>query len=393
MSKLQLLSLVLIMFLGSCTSEGPKVEGDRLFDIVVTNNSPDTLHQYGFELDLVRVEQDFHLMLNNKEVPVQIEDRNHNDQPDRLFTEVDLLPNSSIDLVAYPGKGAAITDKVKVHATLSDGEAIKGSHVVNFEERWAANGIIMENDWIGYRAIMSAPFAFDVIGKIKPDLLGSVMDIDIEKLSPWGGDALDEALSLGIGSPALYDLDKIIPLTQYDRREVSILANGPLRAEVEMKVFGVPVRGEKIDVLIRWQMEAGKHWSQVDLSILTKTDLNLQFAFGLPKHADATDFTQGLLNKVHFAYTYGLQSAGGEPLGMAILVPEKYEVDTYRDDPHNYFYLVNPINQSTQYRMMAAWVKGRLTIFDEIDFLDLVKKYTVEYGAEVSIDPDFHLSN
>jgi hypothetical protein len=160
---------------------------------------------------------------------------------------------------------------------------------------------------------------------------------------------------------------------------------------VHTTIKGLPVRDEKIDLLIKWQMQAGQPWAQLNVSILTKTDLNLQFAFGLPKHEEATDFTQGQTNNVHFAYTYGLQSSNNEQLGMAIMVPGKFEMDTYREDPHNYFYLATPINQSVEYRIMSAWVKGRSAIFDEVAFLDVVRKYVAGYGSVITVKPDFRL--
>lgn len=393
MSNISYVAMSLLLLLSSCGQNTEPVSSDGIFDILINNQSQDTLSQYGVDLDLVRVDADFHLKKGDQNIPVQIEDRNKNNKPDKMYALVDLLPGSTERLTAYPGKLDIKTPQVRVHANLSNGDKVEGKHLVNFEEKWAAGGIVIENEWIGYRAIMTPPYAFDVIGKTKPDLLESPININLEQVGDWGGDALDEGLSLGIGSPAIFDLEKIVPLTQFDSKEIEIVERGPLRAEVRMRINGVPVRNEKIDVLITWMMQPGKHWSQVSFSILSKTDLNLQFAIGLPKHEEATDFTQGLLDEVHFAYTYGLQSVQGEQLGMAIMVPGKYEVDTYRDDPHNYFYLVNPINQATEYRILAAWVKGRLTIFDEISFLDLVKKYTAEYGAQVSIQPNFRISN
>lgn len=386
------LIVVVVFLLFACGQNPTQERKEGLFDISVTNPSADTLKQYGIDVDLVRVEGDFHLMQGDKEIPVQIEDRNSNGNPDKMYALIDLAPGTTSNLVALPGKGAELPLGVRLHANLSDGTEVQGNHLVNFEEKWAGNGIVIENAWIGYRALMAPPYAFDVIGKRKPEMLDSPIQTDLEKVSAWGGDALDEALSLGIGSPAIFDLESIVPLSKYDSKEINILESGPLRAEVDITIKGVPVRNEKIDVLIKWQMQADKHWAQIDFSILSKTDLTLQFAFGLPKHEESTDFTQGLIDDVHFAYTYGLQSSEGEQLGMAILVPGRFEVDTYRDDPHNYFYLAEPIDRAVQYRIMSAWVKGRLLIFDEIEFLNLIRKYTAEYGAKVTVEPHFRLS-
>ena len=267
------------------------------------------------------------------------------------------------------GTGMEMSNGVKLHANLIDGKEVTGKHLVNFGEKWTANGIIMENEWVGYRAILTAPYAMDIIGKRKPDLLDSPIKVDLQNVSNWGGDALDEGLSLGIGSPAIFDLENIVPLTKFDSKEIEVVQTGPLRAEVHTTIKGVPVRDEKIDILVKWQMQAGKPWSQLNVSILSKTNLNLQFAFGLPKHEESTDFTQGQTNNVHFAYTYGLQSSENEQLGMAIMVPGQFEMDTYRDDPHNYFYLATPIDQAVEYRIMSTWVKDRLAITMKLHFL------------------------
>ena len=44
-------------------------------------------------------------------------------------------------------------------------------------------------------------------------------------------------------------------------------------------------RGEKIDVRVVYRMEAGKEWTQAEAEIVSQTDLNVRFAFGLPYHS------------------------------------------------------------------------------------------------------------
>ena len=250
-------------------------------------------------------------------------------------------------------------------------------------------GVVMENDWIGYRALMHAPFAFDIIGKRQHHLVLQSIDESIDSEQKWGGDILTEGNTLGFGSPALYDYSDIIPLSTFDSREIEILSNGPLRSEVKMTILGVPVREEKIDVAIRWILEAGKHWAQVHVDILSSTNLSLQVAFGMPRHPEASDFTQGKTGEVHYAYTHGLQSSGGEALGMGLLVPGVFEIDHYREDPTSFYYLVTPIDQKVQYRMLAAWVHGPNAIFDEVDFLGLVKEYAIEYDLPPTVKVNF----
>jgi hypothetical protein len=372
--------------------DGTQAPGKQvgLFDIVLVNNSPDTLFGFPFEVDLVRVNDQFELKHGDEMVPVQIEDRNENGTPDKMVAMIDLAPGNLKKITAFPATGQKAATLVNLHARI-DGSDVGRNYTYAAGDSWDGDGIIMDNEWFGIRYLMKPPFPFDIIGKKKADLLTAEQTKDLSKMAAWGGAALGENGSLGLGSPAVFDQDQIVSFAVFDTKEVNIISSGPLRAEVQIITRGVPVRDEKVDFMIKWQLVGGKQWSEVEVTILSKTNLNLQMAFGLPKHPDATDFTQGLVSNVHFAYTFGLQDIGGEQLGMAILVPGKYEVDTYRDDPKNYFYLVTPIDQKVQYRMLASWGKGREIIIDEVDFINLTKETCAQYGAAVQIKPDFRL--
>ncbi|NND32093.1 MAG: DUF4861 family protein [Saprospiraceae bacterium] len=385
---------IFICLLASCGNDNTaESSSESLFDVIASNSSQDTVTQFGFEVDLVRIEQEFDLMHGDRKIPVQIGDRNNNGTPDKMFAMVDVPAGRLIRMAAFNSSGNAdpATALVGVNA-VKDGEKLELLSAYTADGQWDGDGIILDNEWIGFRYLMQPPFAFDIIGKRQESLLTSDQIAGLDNRSAWGGDALAEGQSLGIGSPALFDQADIIPLSSFDTKEITVIETGPLRAEVEIVTRGIPIRGEKIDVMIKWQLEGGKHWTGLEVSILSKTDLNLQIAFGLPKHKDATDFTQGLISNTHFAYTYGLQDANGEQLGMAILVPGRYEVDTYREDPHNYFYLVNPQQQKVQYRVMASWGKGRKMVIDEVDFINVIKEYCAQYGATVQIKSDFHLN-
>jgi hypothetical protein len=356
----------------------------------VVNNSPDTLYNYPFEVDLFRVNDQFELRHGEELVPVQIEDRNANSTPDKMFAMIDLAPGTLKKITAFASAGYQAPTMVNLHAR-QNGSEIGKSYTYTTGDTWDGDGIIMENEWLGIRYLLKPPFAFDIIGKRSADLLSAEQTKDLSKMAPWGGDALDEDGSLGLGSPAVFDQEKIVSLAVFDTKEINVITSGPLRAEVQIITRGVPVRDEKVDFMLTWQMMGGKQWSEMELSILSKTNLNLQVAFGLPRHPDASDFTQGLISSIHFAYTFGLQDIGGEQLGMALLVPGKYEVDTYRDDPKNYFYLVTPIDQKVQYRALASWGKGREFVIDEVAFIDLIQEVCAQYGATVQIKPDFRL--
>ena len=369
-----LIGLLCLVACGDSDKKDPSAASDQVVSITISNPGPDTVHSFGLDVDLIPIDSQLILLKNGTEIPFQFEDRNVNGLPDRLFSVIDLMPATQVTLSGVASTQARTLPSTLVQAVMMDQD---GQSLSTFTYETASNlrhqGVILENQRIAYRALMQGAFAFDVIGKRFPDLVTHKHE-DISEEADWGGDVLDEGETLGIGSPALYDQTQIIRFDQFDSREVQVLAAGPLRAEVAITVKGILVRGEKLDVRMNLEMHADAQWVDVTLELLSRTDLTLQFGFGLPKHEEATDFTQGLESGVHFAYTYGLQSAQGDQLGLALLVPEIYELDHYRDHPQDYFYLATPIDKKVQYRFMAAWVKGPRTIFDEVDFLNFVRK-------------------
>jgi len=386
--RIFLVYLGCLMLITSCQEKNGSTGSESIFDLTVSNSGPDSV-RYGLDLDLIRIDQDFKLMQGDKEFPIQIEDRNNNGTPDKLFTLVDIPARRKITLSAFPGTPTEGSVGIAVHASLVNGGAISEPYTYERDDKWEGRGIIVENKWAAYRMLMQPPFAYDIIGKRLPKMIEDPNTVDA--VHSWGGAILDAGQSLGIGSPAIYDLEKIVDLSIFDSKVVEVVASGPLRAEIHTTIKGIPVRDEKIDVLIKWSMEAEAHWAQIDFSILSKTDLTLQLACGLPRNEDATDFTQGLTSNVHFAYTYGTQSSAGEFLSMAIMVPGKYETDTFRDDEFNHFYLVDPVEKAIQYRIVSAWGSGQLNITDEVVFTDLVKECAKAYAAPITVKTDFKL--
>ncbi len=378
--------LLPLLFLGqimqSCnSSSGGNSSSDSLFDITVSLNTSDSLKDYLIPVDLLALDQSFTVRHGEDSVLIQLDDRNNNGVADKLFVMIDLPEGGTKTLHAIPGEPTAQKSQIQLLAALPGGEHVDQLTFPG-EDDLQLGGIVMENEWLAYRLLSFPPYNFDIIGKVYPELILDTIQSELSILKKWGGDILDESNSLGIASPAIYNFDEVVPFDQFDSREVTVRSKGPLYAEVYQLIKGVPIRGEKIDVGITWSMQANKHWAQVEIELLSTTNLNLQFAFGLPRHEEADAFIQGKKGSTQFAYTYGLQSEQGEQLGMAVMVPEIYDLDLYRDDPHNHFFMTLPVNNKVQYRYLAAWVKGRLTIFDEVDFVGLIRKYAQEYSVQ-----------
>ncbi len=387
MKRLGLLSIVIAVMYWNCgTAPGGHAGSSALFQITVSNDGLDSVKQFGVDVDLLATSTAFEIRDDATVIPVQLEDRNSNDIPDKMYFQVDLAPGAYKVLTAEPTDGftQASSQGVQVITRGTDGASIEQFSFTGANP-FALGGVIIENDFIAYRSVLNAPFGFDIIGKNTAALLLDTVQAPLSPLARWGGDILDEGSGLGVGGPALYDQSEIIRFNTFDERSYEVIADGPLRAEVHIRILGIPVRDEKVDILLKWQMTAGQHWAQVDMELINPTDLNLQMAFGLPRHPEASDFTQGKNGGTHFGYTYGLQSADGDQLGMALLVHDKYEVDHYREDEQDFFYLATPIDGAVQYRFLAAWVGGRRLIFEESQFIGFVRHYAMAYDQPPSV--------
>ncbi|MDH3648059.1 MAG: DUF4861 domain-containing protein [Saprospiraceae bacterium] len=379
-----------ILFFGACiglfacSQTGANGAKDSIFEVTVSIDSDDSVSGFLAPVDLLALDQSYTILHGEKELPFQLDDRNNNQIPDKLYAMVDLPVGGLKTLKAIAGEPTATTPGLQVIHTNIGGESVDVLSLPS-SEKMHLDGIVMENEWLGYRLLLYPPYNYDIIGKVTAELVLDTVAGDIQELRKWGGDILNEGMSLGIGSPAIYDFDKIVPFDVFDSREITIRSAGPLYAEIYQVIKGVPIRGEKIDVGITWSMQANKHWSEVEIELLTRTNLTLQFAFGLPRHEEADAFIQGKKATTQFAYTYGLQSGQGDQLGMAILVSDTYDLDLYRDDPHNHFFMMEPVDNKVRYRFLAAWVTGRLTIFDEVDFVQLVRKYAQEFSVQPNV--------
>ncbi len=356
------LAVISCLIIGACK---PSVSAEgNLFEITLTNTTSDSVHNYGVHVDLIAFDDAFTVLDGDASLPIQLEDRNANDIPEILFVQTDLPPNTTKTLKAVPGKPVIPSDQVHVLQT--------------------TNGdVVLENDWIGYRLLNTAPYAIDALGKRRVGGFAfGANDLPSDRIIGDQGDILREGSSLGIGAPALFDLSQIVDFGGAQEREIHVHATGPLRAEVQLIYRAVPVRNERVDISVRHQLQAGHPWMDVEVELLTRTNLTLQIAFGLPKLPEASDFTQGRDGTVNFGYTYGLQSSEGEHLGLAVMAAFRTDYEHYRDDPHNYFFLVGPgADRKVSYRVLALWGKSRFAVSDEFEFLGYVRSFVQGYQA------------
>ena len=365
---------------------------DSIFKVTAKNLSDIDLPQYGLTVDLLPTDTPFVLVDSlGAIIPIQLGDQNQNGIPDWLYFQCDIAPGSTISVkaISSPDSNAVQGQKsTGIIAMYPGGESV--DTVTLFDNNpFAYNGIIWENDWIAYRLNTTGNFPIDILAKNTSELIYHTALTGDDYNFGNEEDILDENYSLGLGGPAIYDLATVIPAAKCDQKEISILSDGPLMASFQIIYRGIPVRGEKIDLKITYQMEADKEWTQGEFEIISRTDLNVQFAIGLPRHPDVVDLIQGKTLTTQFGYTFGMQTVEEDQLGMAILLSEIYDTDRYFDDPENHFLLVTPVDNKVQFRFFAAWVRGRNVIADEAEFVEVIRNYARVYSQVPELNIEY----
>jgi len=374
-----------------------------IFQIDISNISNNNATKL-VEIDLVPVDTAFKLFIDTLAIPFQTEDWNDNGIVDKLFFILELPPRSEYKITATPVDSfhfpSARTQVVLKRQTLDydpqnpfrlSNEYVNARQIQVPPDLIAQNtwiwheGIAWENEIIGYRAYLDRRSIFDIFGKITSRLVLDTITGDLHEMQSWGADILQIGTSFGIGSPGIYDFDSIYTFSNYKAKNVEILASGPIRSIVRIDFLGLQIRGEEIDIRMYLEMVSGRHWTEVKLQTLRNERLNIVYATGITRRPRTTGLVQGKELKTDFCYTFGLQASHGENMGMAILIPDKYDVDVHHSNPESHILLIHPINDEVTYRFMATWEKGPRGINDEVDFINLVRNYAKAFTLEDSI--------
>ena len=198
------ISILALLLMQACGNDSGR-DASTIFQATVINHSTDTIRAFGVDLDLIPIDSNLIIEEDGKEISFQFEDRNVNGLPDKLFALVDLAPRSFKILTGKIAPARRTYPDRSVQALMIDGKTGSRLNTLQYEsaDQLLHQGVLLENEWIAYRALMKDPFAFDVIGKITERLVLDTVKSDLSIQAKWGGDILAEGTSMGLGSPAL----------------------------------------------------------------------------------------------------------------------------------------------------------------------------------------------
>lgn len=226
------------------------------------------------------------------------------------------------------------------------------------------HGPAFESEKAAYRIYFDKKQTVDTYGKKQPRLeLAETMwyPSDGQLAAGYGHDNLRVFGSVGVGALKGWDADrrKMTHIAEFARREARILARGPLRAVVEMRVEGWRYGGREIAMTSRYILYAGH--SDVRVENRFEGDVQgLVFTTGVMKMAEHRVVREGSV-----LGTFGRDFPENDTLkweresvGLAIAVPQRQVVSAI-DDAGSYLYQLAPDGQGRiDYVFDTVWRKN-----------------------------------
>ena len=290
-------------------------------------------------------------LYNTAEVPVQVDDLDADGTPDELVFLLDLGPGQT--------KRVTLTDRPVPQPALHRAHA--GMYLKTPQMR-GMEGPGWESDLIAFRLYWDPRSPIDVFCKGQAILSleqFAKASHDYHRNSQWGQDVLKVGTALGIGGFGVMENGKIAKAS-YARRSHRVVANGPLRAAMDLVYDDWETSGRKLALTARVGAFAGQRWGYADLALKALDGKPLpEMVTGVVKHPDTeliSDRAAGVLGR------WGRQALGdGEKprdadLGLGVAVPPE-RLAAFGEDAVNSFAVITPGNGTASYRYMASWGK------------------------------------
>lgn len=210
------------------------------------------------------------------------------------------------------------------------------------------HGPAWETELIAYRAYFDNKQTIDVYGKYKKQLElaeSKWYPTDEQLAKGFGDDILLVKGSVGVGTLKGWDGEQALHISPVSNREARIVADGPLRTVVDMRVQGWQYMNDTLNIIMRYISYAGH--KEVETRIIADKPFsdNTVFSTGVQK-IQRTDYpfsdeaglttTWGTYYPVNDTVKYGMQT-----VGLAVAVPNDiYYGDV--DDKVNHLVLLKP---------------------------------------------------
>ena len=270
-------------------------------------------------------------------VPSQLDDLDADGSWDELSFQYSLPAQSKVTVkLEWLEPGVSVTYDPRAHAYLGHRPAREGDfksvdqnvrpkdhepqsqpYLYQFE------GPGWESDVIAYRMYFDRRNGKDIFGKTKPGIMLESIGLgeNYHELQDWGMDVLKVGNSLGAGALAMLKNDSLYRLGETRSAEFKKIADGPVRAIIQLSYKGWPVGGASYDLDEMITIWGGKRWYHDKVTM---------------KGSSADTLVTGIVNlfdiepieKTFAEFTalasHGKQSDNQDMLGMALLAPSDH---------------------------------------------------------------------
>lgn len=254
------------------------------------------------------------------------------------------------------------------------------------------HGPAIESELTAYRIYFDKKQTVDIYGKVVKRIELPVTlwyPTDQQLIDKYGDDVLYVGGSVGLGAMKGWDGSKAIHIDPMSKREAKIIANGPVRAIMEMNVEGWEYNGRKIGMKSRYTIYAGHRDVEVQNTFSGNGIRGLEFATGVQKlrRGDVMR-TDGRGMTADWGRDYPVTDTVKYPMqtvGLAISIPAKHVVKQ-AEDQLNYLYVVQPdLDNKITYRITFAAEKEEFGYKSPDEFFRHVESWRDELPVIVKM--------
>ena len=338
-----------------------------------------------------------------------MDDRDLDGQPDILVLVMDLQPDEEAKITVITSQNVEIEQSftkrtqaevsLKVGGKFADkiyigGEFKNVSYVrvpdehVDHDTYFRYEGPGWESDKVGYRFYLDWRNAIDIFGKKTIDMVLQNVGQDgfdsYHDMADWGGDVLKVGSTLGIGSIAMWQNNKVYMVSKTDSITCAIVANGPVFSLIETNYYGWGVVDGTYDLRSQLSIAAGDRKTRHDIEIRGEAE---NICTGLVKHNKAQLMESNSDGEWQYLATYGAQSLAGEDdqLGMAVLYKRSDLIERV-DDGQSHIVVLKPNHEKLRYYFLAAWEQEQVGIKDTAQFRDYLEREILKLNKPISLN-------
>ena len=234
------------------------------------------------------------------------------------------------------------------------------------------HGPAIESEWAAYRVYFDKKQTIDTYGKKHPqlELRRSMWYSTPEQLAEgFGHDNLRVFGSIGVGVLKGWDPEQgMSHITDFKRREARVVAKGPVRAIMQMRVEGWNYCGREITMTSRYTIYAGHSDVWVENSFEGDVE-GLTFVTGVMKMRD-TKVLRGKRAVAQIGCDHPENDYNKWPqetVALAVALPDEVKILSQQDDKLSYLFQLTPDNSGRINYVMEMWWRKSEWLADRSD--------------------------